>query len=105
MSEKKPAVVLLDEHSAYIQPPAEPESETQAPPKKKKKKHLRLWVRITLAAIAAVAAFLLFMYIMTGAILQESYKLNPPTQEEVVETMEGAHLYKWLIAPYAEDNK
>ena len=87
--EEKEAVAETD-----IQPPP------AAKPKKKKKKHLRLWVRILLATIAAIIAFALFMYIMGGAILQESYKLSPPSSEEVAATLKSASIYKWLVASY-----
>lgn len=69
-------------------------------PKPKRKKRLRMWVRIMLSAIAAIVAFLLFMYIMGGAILQESYKLRPPNAEEVRAVMGADVLYKYLVAPY-----
>lgn len=69
-------------------------------PVRRKKKQLRLWVRILLAAIAALIAFLLFMYIMGGAVLQESYKLTPPTPEEVASAKANPGIYNWLVTAY-----
>ena len=35
-----------------------------------------------------------------GAILQESYKLSPPSSEEVAATLRSTSIYKWLVASY-----
>lgn len=81
-------------------PAAEHAAEPAKPVKKRKRKQLRLWVRILLASIAALIAFLLFMYIMGGAVLQESYKLAPPTAEEIASAKVDPGIYGWLVLDY-----
>lgn len=53
-----------------------------------KHRRLRKPVRIILEAMACVAVFIGIIAIFAGAVLQESYKLYPPTAEELAENPE-----------------
>ena len=50
---------------------------------KKTKRHLRRSIRITLEALTTVAIAAGMLWTFAQAVLQESYKLDPPSQEEI----------------------
>lgn len=50
-----------------------------------KRRRLRKPVRIILEAMACVALFIGMIAIFAGAVLQESYKITPPTDAEIAE--------------------
>jgi flagellar basal body-associated protein FliL len=51
--------------------------------KKKKSRHLRKSIQIALDVVMTAAIAFVMMYAFAGAVLQESYKLDPPSQEEI----------------------
>jgi hypothetical protein len=51
----------------------------------KKKRHLKKAVKTAFTVIFCILIALMFVYVFIGAILQESYKLDPPTAAEVEE--------------------
>lgn len=75
--------------------------------KTNKKKHLRKWVRVTLAVsgytLAIVAGVALMMYVMFGAVLQTSYRLDRPSASEVQEARDDGGLFAHItLAHYDE---
>jgi len=52
---------------------------------KKTKRHLRRSIRITLEALTTVAIAAGMLWTFAQAVLQESYKLDPPSAAEVKE--------------------
>ena len=53
--------------------------------KKMKRRRLRKPIRIALEVLACAAAVAVMLIALFGAVLQESYKLYPPTDEEIAE--------------------
>ena len=53
--------------------------------KKKKSRHLRKSIQIALDVVMTAAIAFVMMYAFAGAVLQESYKLDPPSAAEVKE--------------------
>lgn len=51
----------------------------------KKHRRLRKPIRIALEVLACAAAVAVMLIALFGAVLQESYKLYPPTDEEIAE--------------------
>lgn len=62
---------------------------------KKTKKHLRKWVRVTLNVIGGAAVAALCIYVLACAVLQTSYRLDPPSMVEIQEAQEGG-LFAWV---------
>ena len=56
----------------------------------KKHRRLRKPIRIALKVLACVAFVIVMLACFAGAVLQESYKLYPPTAEELTENPELA---------------
>lgn len=52
---------------------------------KKKTRHLRNSIRIALDVVITAAVAFGMMYAFAGAVLQESYKLDPPSAAEIKE--------------------
>ena len=50
-----------------------------------KHRRLRKPIRVTLELLAGVALAIGMLAMFAGAVLQESYKLNPPTDAEIAE--------------------
>ena len=50
-----------------------------------KHRRLRKPIRVALKVLAGVALAIGMIAIFAGAVLQESYKLNPPTDAEIAE--------------------
>ena len=66
----------------------------------KTKKRLRKWVRVTLNTIFAAVIATAAMYAMACAVLQTSYKLDPPSAVEIQEAQEGG-IFAWItLAKY-----
>lgn len=63
----------------------------------KKTRHLRKSIRIALDVVITAAVAFGMMYAFAGAVLQESYKLDPPTAAEIKEDPS--------LAVYVEDCK
>ena len=51
--------------------------------KKKQSRHLRKSIRIALDVVMTAAIAVGMMYAFAGAVMQESYKLDPPSAAEV----------------------
>lgn len=51
----------------------------------KKHRRLRKPIRIALEVLACVALVIGFIAVFTCAVLQESYKITPPTDAEIAE--------------------
>lgn len=64
---------------------------------KKKTRHLRKSIRIALDVVITAAVTFGMMYAFVGAVLQESYKLDPPSAAEIKEDPS--------LAVYVEDCK
>lgn len=68
---------------------------------KKKKLRLRKWVRVTLNTILGVVLATAAMYALACAVLQTSYKLDPPSAAEVQEAREEGGAFAWVtLAKY-----
>lgn len=61
----------------------------------KKTLRLRKWVRVTLNMIGGAAVAALCIYVLACAVLQTSYKLDPPSMAEIQEAQEGG-LFAWV---------
>lgn len=61
----------------------------------KKKLRLRKWVRVTLNMIGGAAVAALCIYVLACAVLQTSYRLDPPSMAEIQEAQEGG-LFAWV---------
>ncbi len=59
----------------------------------KKKKRLRKWVKTTFSVICSLLFLVIGLYVFFGAVLQESYKLDPPTTAEVAELKQSVYFY------------
>lgn len=66
----------------------------------KKKLRLRKWVRVTLNMIGGAAVAALCIYVLACAVLQTSYRLDPPSAAEIQEAQEGG-IFAWItLAKY-----
>lgn len=58
-----------------------------------KKRRLKKWVRTTFSIICGTLMLVVGLYVFFGAVLQESYKLDPPTSAEITELKQSVYFY------------
>lgn len=59
----------------------------------KKRRRLKKGVSNALYAVLSLFMLSVFVYTFVGAVLQESYKLVPPTAEEIVELKQSPYFF------------
>lgn len=63
-----------------------------------KKRHFRKSIRIALDTFLISLTFISFLYILFNAVMQKSYSMNPPSQQEIVEDPGLIrYVYEWSM--------
>ena len=58
-----------------------------------KKKRFKKAAKAAFAFLLCIVTVAACIYLFFGAVLQESYKLNPPTQEEIIELKHSPYFF------------